>query len=93
MLTCRWCGETYKDNEPLDRIENGFWCDVCDGFTYHDATERGKCRFLLLLEDKGKADPQTSPSSLPHLKKRLSPLRYPGGKSKLIDYLSVFQTI
>lgn len=52
-----------------------------------DETERKKHRFLLLLEDKGVADAQSIPSPLPCLKKRLSPLRYPGGKSKLIDYL------
>lgn len=40
---------------------------------------------LLLLEvGAGKEDP-VAPSGL---KKRLSPLRYPGGKSKLIDYLA-----
>ena len=52
-----------------------------------DEAERVKHRFLLLLEDKGDADVQRLSPAIPKLKKRLSPLRYPGGKSKLIDYL------
>lgn len=52
-----------------------------------DEAEREKHRFLLLLEDKGNADAQRLSPAIPKLKKRLSPLRYPGGKSKLIDYL------
>lgn len=40
---------------------------------------------LLLLESKAEKEEPVAPSGL---KKRLSPLRYPGGKSKLIDYLA-----
>lgn len=40
---------------------------------------------LLLLESKAGQEAPVEPSGL---KKRLSPLRYPGGKSKLIDYLA-----
>lgn len=88
MLTCHWCGVKGPASEfDIHPSPSGFWCPECEGFTYMDETERKKHRFLLLLEDKGVADAQSIPSPLPCLKKRLSPLRYPGGKSKLIDYL------
>lgn len=88
FLTCRWCGFTARSFEfDKSPAPSGFWCPECEGFTYMDETERVKHRFLLLLEDKGTADTQSLSPAIPRLKKRLSPLRYPGGKSKLIDYL------
>lgn len=88
MLTCHWCGITgFASEFDIYPSPSGFWCPECEGFTYMDETEREKHRFLLLLEDKGVAGTQCLSPPLPGLKKRLSPLRYPGGKSKLIDYL------
>lgn len=88
MLTCHCCGETHANTDHLDHNDLGWWCDCCDTFSFYDPKEHEKHRFLLLLEDK---DPQpqkpASILSLPKLRKQLSPLRYPGGKSKLIDYL------
>lgn len=87
-LTCRWCGATGPERDfDVSLSPSGFWCPDCDGFTYTDESERSKHRFLLLLENKGPVDPQSLSPTLPHLRKRLSPLRYPGGKSKLIDFL------
>lgn len=87
-LTCHWCGITAPASDfDIQPSPAGFWCPECEGFTYMDEAEREKHRFLLLLEDKGNADAQSLSSAIPKLKKRLSPLRYPGGKSKLIDYL------
>lgn len=87
-LTCHWCGIT-GPNSDFDIYPSpfGFWCPECDGFTYMDEAERDKHRFLLLLENKDTTDAQSIFFVSPKLKKRLSPLRYPGGKSKLIDYL------
>jgi len=78
---CRWCGSTEYD----DTCEDGFWCADCDGFTYWDE-QSDKRRLLLMLEDK---HGQPSRSIIPKtkLRKRLSPLRYPGGKSKVIDQI------
>lgn len=88
FLTCHWCGITAPASEfDIHPSPSGFWCPECEGFTYMDETERERHRFLLLLEDKGQADAQILSPAIPKLKKRLSPLRYPGGKSKLIDYL------
>lgn len=88
--TCRWCGftSTNIDDFELDFKNNqGFWCGDCDGFTFFDEAKNKEHRMLLLLEQKASSPiecsvPKTS------LKKHLSPLRYPGGKSRLIDFLS-----
>lgn len=88
MLTCQFCGLTSTAESgdfQLDEFNIGFWCESCDGFTYlNDNTE--KHRFVLILEDKNASKTIFNP---PHIKldKRISPYRYPGGKSKIIDYL------
>lgn len=88
MLTCSLCSETGQlDNDSFtaDSSNQGFWCESCDGYSYFD-TNAVKHRFTLILEDAAAPRPIYE---IPDIKfrKRLSPLRYPGGKSKLIDYL------
>lgn len=87
MLKCYWCGEVFDENSQLDTNKDGFWCDACDGFTFYNQTERQKHRLLLILEEKSALNIPSVVSSGLRLRKQLSPLRYPGGKSKLIDYL------
>lgn len=88
MVTCRWCAETYEDTDSLDHNDTGFWCDICDGFTFYDPSAQGNHRLLLLLEQNSSKSCQLLVAlKRKKLRKRLSPLRYPGGKSKLIDYL------
>lgn len=87
MFTCRWCNETYENIDAIDHTETGFWCDTCDSFTFFDPKEYDTRRLLLLLEEKCSGPQKAISTPLLHLRKRLSPLRYPGGKSKLIDYL------
>lgn len=81
-MTCHWCGATGTPEEfELDiQYNKGFWCPDCDGFTFFDPTEQKVHRILLLLEQGGGCrEPGTKAST--GLRKRLSPLRYPGGKS------------
>ena len=88
MLTCQFCGltDTYDDGYfQLDKHNRGFWCEECDGFTYFDETDN-KHRFLLILENKT-TEKANRISANVKFNKRLSPFRYPGGKSKIIDYL------
>lgn len=92
LLVCPWCGETYGVSElnALDRAEDGtgVWCDCCDGFCFFDESLAAKHRMLLLLESGGAAaETHDTVSPAPRLRKRLSPLRYPGGKSRVITYL------
>jgi len=86
MLTCQFCGlKGSYDYFQLDKLGNGFWCEECDGFTYLEGHST-KHRFTLITECvKGKKI-NGSYSGI-KFSKRLSPLRYPGGKSKVIDYL------
>lgn len=79
--TCRWCGSDCID----DTDEHGFWCGDCDGYTYFDEKQDSR-RLLLLLEDRENSH-QMEPFTKTSLHKRLSPLRYPGGKSKVIDQI------
>lgn len=83
MWICQFCFESYDpDVEAVDHSNEGFWCDSCDGFTYYDMKQRH--RFTLILEN-GKSAVATPIPALPiKLKKHLSVLRYPGGKSKLV---------
>jgi len=84
-LVCQHCHEQitfeYAEIDPQGR---GFWCE-CDGYTYLPS-EKNHHRFTLLLEDKDSINTVAS-SVKTKFQKRLSVLRYPGGKSKLIPYL------
>ncbi|WP_282156014.1 DNA adenine methylase [Cytobacillus gottheilii] len=88
LLTCQFCGITdncRSDDFQMDSQNQGFWCEVCDGYTYIDNNAK-KHRFTLILEDREEHN-AFKPSLDIKLSKQLSPYRYPGGKSKLIDYL------
>jgi DNA adenine methylase len=88
MLTCQICGLTSSAESgdfQLDNFNKGFWCEDCDGYTYL-SNDNLKHHFTLILEDKNSEEIIDNPS---HIKfsKRISPYRYPGGKSKIIPYL------
>ena len=87
ILTCRFCnneGDADNGEFSMDKFGAGFWCEVCDGYTY---LQKHKSSFFkLVLEDKTVGTTPMYPNML-KLAKRLSPYRYAGGKSKLINYL------
>lgn len=85
-LTCKWCGY-HGDAEDFDFRSDGrcFWCPDCDGLTFLDPKDEENRRILLILESGGAATEVAAPKT--GLRKRLSPLRYPGGKSRLIDHI------
>lgn len=87
-LTCHWCGLAGPAEEfEFDELHNkGFWCPDCDNFTFFDLAEQETHRILLLLEQGGGCR-ESGGKVQTGLRKRLSPLRYPGGKSKLIDFI------
>ena len=86
---CRWCGEVYPAGAEVDVDNGGFFCEMCDGFTYFSDEDNDRHRMLLLLESGGAAKeaPRTGAAAPLTLRKRVSPLRYPGGKSHVIDQL------
>jgi len=85
---CQFCGhEDSIESEcfQVDEFNQGFWCELCDGYTYlSDVGD--KHRFTLILENKNLEKPTIKPVKI-KFAKRLSPYRYPGGKSKIIEYL------
>lgn len=89
MFRCPWCGAQYDLSElnELDHAEDGsgVWCDCCDSFCFLDEARASQHRMLLLLERGGAAAEKNVVSTACRLRKRLSPLRYPGGKSRVID--------
>jgi DNA adenine methylase len=85
-LKCNYCG--YKSNLEdfdLDEYDQGFWCPDCDAYNYFsNITHRHK--FSLILEGLSGKDLHNYKSRI-KLDKRISPLRYPGGKSKIAEYI------
>lgn len=85
-LTCPWCGAS-GELASFERTPDGkgCWCPDCDGLFFKKPDE-DKRRMLLLLESRdNKKEVCRHDADVPKLRKRLSPLRYPGGKSKTID--------
>lgn len=83
--TCIHCGYSstdIEDFEPDLQHNKGFWCPYCDGFNYYE-TEKNRHQFVLILE-KAK---EKSYYKKPDFPVQVSPLRYPGGKSKFIGPL------
>lgn len=88
ILTCQFCDLTSSVESgdfQLDKYNKGFWCETCDGYTYLE-TDMDRHRFKLILEDKNAEKIIFNPSKI-KLAKRISPYRYPGGKSKVSNYL------
>jgi len=83
-LTCQFCGNTDLEDIQIDKYDRGFWCEVCDGFTYFSHV-KNRHHFVLILEKNHIQQPKVKGPI--RFNKRLSPFRYPGGKSKIIDYL------
>lgn len=86
---CRFCSEAFDPG--YDTNAKGFWCDWCEGYTFFDTADEQSRNFNLILEGKSDANVLPMASRRPvKLKKQLSPLRYPGGKGKIADYLLQF---
>jgi Site-specific DNA methylase len=88
-LTCQFCGYTGTlddDTFQVDQYHTGFWCEICDGYSYFEQS-LNRHKFTLILEDKAAlVNAISNPKSF-KFNKRLSPYRYPGGKTKIIEYL------
>ncbi|WP_336770390.1 DNA adenine methylase [Bacillus bombysepticus] len=87
-LECQFCEEIDKkdsDTFQLDKLNTGFWCELCDGYSYFDRIDE-KHKFTLILEDKSKK-PEPIYTNTIKLPTRISPYRYPGGKTKVVNYL------
>ena len=88
---CSYCGfssDNLEDFEEDFQHHQGFWCPDCDGFTYFDG-KADKRSYMVLLENKENTE-ATKVHPRFKLKKQVSPLRYPGGKSKVLDLLASY---
>lgn len=85
---CSFSSDSLEDFEEDFQYHQGFWCPYCDGFTYYDE-KKDRRSYTVLLEDKENTEIRKIRSKN-HLKKQVSPLRYPGGKSKILDLLSTY---
>lgn len=86
-ITCQFCGELYAEGwDDVDPRNEGFWCSYCDGYTFFDPAAKYP-QFHLILEDSSSHNGGLMKAPEIKLNKRLSPLRYPGGKSKIADYI------
>lgn len=90
LVSCIFCGEEYDlELDPVDQIENkGFFCDHCQGLTFFNPEDEVANRqFTMFLESKDETNEEVFHKPHIKLKKRLSPLRYPGGKSKVSHFI------
>lgn len=88
MYQCKFCGyssDKLEDFEADKQFHKGYWCPWCDGFTYFE-NEPDNHSYLLFLESKKQTGIETMPTDI-KLPPRISPLRYPGGKSKVASLL------
>lgn len=92
MYKCMFCGfesDSMDDFEEDFTSQNGFWCCYCDGFTPFAENKRNS--FFLLLEDPEKEEtPKIERRISRNIPSQVSPLRYPGGKSKVIDQILTY---
>lgn len=89
MIACNFCGlEFNSELSELDPYDNkrGFWCLDCDGYNFFNRENGNSHKFTLILESGSKRNTPAQIAPI-RLKKRLSPLRYPGGKSKIAHLL------
>ena len=89
--TCSYCGLSSDNLEYFEedfQNHQGFWCPDCDGFTYFDG-KADKRSYMVLLENKENKE-ATKVHPRFKLKKQVSPLRYPGRKSKVLDLLASY---
>ncbi|MGG1673972.1 DNA adenine methylase [Paenibacillus sp. NRS-1783] len=89
-ICCAYCGDIFNpEADDINPNGLGYWCGCCDYYNYFDvSTVRPK--FNMILEGKGEANDVPVALKSIRMNKRLSPLRYPGGKSKIADYIYQF---
>ncbi|MEB2280200.1 hypothetical protein LAV73_09355 [Lysinibacillus xylanilyticus] len=86
-IMCEFCSAVYDSKEDLEHDDKCFWCDCCDCYTYFENTRSTKDRFILILEDANAPTVKNHKDIESKLSAQLLPLRYPGGKSKLVQNL------
>lgn len=52
MYVCQYCRTEYHNLQDLDYSNEGFFCDICDSFTYFENAIK-QHQFNLFLEENG----------------------------------------
>lgn len=88
--SCELCGEELDQDEIHQRLligADGTWCEECEYYNYFNHN-RLRPQLKIFYEDPSQNQETKTPKLGIKLKKRLSPLRYPGGKSKLAEFIA-----
>lgn len=89
-LQCRVCGVTFTSHDDIEEDNHGagFWCPECESFTPYTGITRIIDLSVCLETKAGDCrERQTDEQVKSDLQGRLSPLRYPGGKRKMLRQL------
>lgn len=89
-MTCDYCNSPIPPHEinfAKNNQQDGYFCEVCEYFHYFDVDKQRPQYKLFLERSANQNDVKILKKPAIQLKKRLSPLRYPGGKSRLIDFI------
>lgn len=87
IVICRFCeGEFDPHSDDVDPNGKGFFCSCCDGYTFFSPSDENR-KYTLILETKGAVNQTVQESSKVKLQKRISILRYPGGKAKIAHHI------
>lgn len=85
MYSCKFCGyqsESLDDFEEDFTHHKGYWCPYCDGFMTWNGDRQQTYRVIYETNANKEVSAARSPFPV-----RVSPLRYPGGKSLLTPYI------
>ena len=84
------CGAIFASHDDIeeDTHRAGFWCPECDGYTPYAGINRTVDLSICLETKAGDCQNDRSDDcARRRLQERLSPLRYPGGKGKMLKQL------
>lgn len=87
---CEACEEDIPHDEVTFAQEKGYegyFCEACEYFHYFDAATKRPAYKLFLEQSTNQNDKRILVKPGVKLSKRMSPLRYPGGKTRLIDFM------
>lgn len=87
-MICEFCGFDNGDFDEVDRdyVNNGYWCYGCDCYNFFNKSDDSR-KLNIILETKSNIEDIKISKPPIKFNKRISPLRYPGGKSKMVEYV------
>lgn len=90
QLNCEVCTSEIPSEEikwALSRNQDGCFCEMCEYYQYFKKETERPYYKLFLERSTNRNDKKILNKPDVKLSKRMSPLRYPGGKTRLIDFM------